>query len=451
MRLRRRARQSGAMTTTDEFGGYAPPPTPPPPASPLPPQRVLRRSRTDRVGAGVAGGLGEYFGVDAVLFRVLFATAAFFGGAGVLAYLLAWAAIPEQGTVNAPIDRSIAELRRRRIPVWLLAVAAGLLLWGVAFSWWAPGHFFPVVFVVIILVAVFGRRGRVAPLDDATTPAAGPTAPAYGPIAPAYGATAPVSLEKGDATAQDPAQGPAAHGAAAQGPAAQRPAWVDETRLWIQEAKQASRLRRRRAMPVRLSVVGALVATLGVLAALDAVNGIAVPTYFWATLIIVGTGLLVGMVLRRTPWTLTALLVPAVIGLIAFGGTDASLHDGSGQREWTPTTASQLHSNYRMAFGQTVLDLRHVSTMDAPRTVDMRLAAGQVRILVPAGMNVTVDTDVHLGNVTLDGSDYNGGSGWHADGVNVSRTILPPPDATGPLLTIRVHVADGNISVERRS
>lgn len=445
MRLRGHARQSGPMTTTDEFGGYAPPPTPPP-ANPLPPQRVLRRSRTDRVGAGVAGGLGEYFGVDAVLFRVLFATAAFFGGAGVLAYLLAWAAIPEQGTVNAPIDRFIAELRRRRIPVWLLAVAAGLLLWGVAFSWWAPGHFFPVVFVVIILVAVFGRRGRIAPLDDATAPAAGPvpayppSAPAYDPSAAAYGATAPVSLEKGEATAGSPAEGPAA----------QRPAWVDETRQWIQEAKQASRLRRRRAMPVRLSVVGALVATLGLLAALDAVNGIAVPTYFWATLIIVGAGLLVGMVLRRTPWTLTALLVPAVIGLIAFGGTDASLHDGSGQREWTPTSVSELHSNYRMAFGQTVLDLRHVGTLGAARTVDMRLAAGQVRILVPSRMNVTVDANVHLGNVTVDGSDYNGGSGWHADGLNVSRTVLPAAGATGAPLTIRVHVADGNISVEHR-
>jgi phage shock protein PspC (stress-responsive transcriptional regulator) len=61
----------------------------------------------------VAGGLGEYFVVDPVLFRVLFATAAFFGGAGVLGYLLAWAAIPEQGTERAPIDGWIHGLRER--------------------------------------------------------------------------------------------------------------------------------------------------------------------------------------------------------------------------------------------------------------------------------------------------------------------------------------------------
>src|ERR1700759_278062 len=108
------------MTTTEPY-------TPTPPSAP--PRRQLRRSRNDRVGAGVAGGLGEYFDVDPVLFRVLFATAAFFGGAGVLAYLLAWAAIPEQGTAHAPIDGFVHGLRRRRIPVWLVAIAVGVLIW----------------------------------------------------------------------------------------------------------------------------------------------------------------------------------------------------------------------------------------------------------------------------------------------------------------------------------
>ena len=102
---------------------------------------------TGRVGAGVAGGLGDYFGLDPVLFRVLFATSAFFGGAGILAYLIAWAAIPEEGTEHAPIDGWIASLRRRRVPVWLVAIAAGIFLWAVAFSWWAPGPFFPVIAV----------------------------------------------------------------------------------------------------------------------------------------------------------------------------------------------------------------------------------------------------------------------------------------------------------------
>jgi len=171
MRDRRPRGNLVAMTTTDQFGGY----TPPSPTAPAPPSRVLRRSRTDRVGAGVAGGLGEYFSLDPVLFRVLFATASFFGGAGVLAYLVAWAAIPEQDTLNAPIDRFVSELRRRRVPVWLIASIAGLVLWGVAFSWWAPGHFFPVIVLVIVLAAIFGRRGRAGQRSGPQAPGATPT------------------------------------------------------------------------------------------------------------------------------------------------------------------------------------------------------------------------------------------------------------------------------------
>src|SRR5581483_5031769 len=94
--------------------------------------RMLRRSSTNRVAAGVSSGLGEYFGVDPVLFRVLFATSAFFGGAGIIGYLVAWAAIPEAGTQRAPIDGWIAGLRRRQVPVWLVALAGGFFLWALA-------------------------------------------------------------------------------------------------------------------------------------------------------------------------------------------------------------------------------------------------------------------------------------------------------------------------------
>src|SRR4051794_14476908 len=140
------------MSTSETFSGT----TTPPPAAPT--ERRLRRSRAGRVGAGVAGGLGEYFRLDPVLFRVLFATSAFFGGAGILAYLIAWAAIPEEGTESAPIDGWMASLRRRRVPVWLVAIAAGIFLWAVAFSWWAPGPVFPVIAVAVLLVIFFARR-----------------------------------------------------------------------------------------------------------------------------------------------------------------------------------------------------------------------------------------------------------------------------------------------------
>ena len=423
------------MTTTDESGGYSPPP---PPTAPLPPHRALRRSRTDRVGAGVAGGLGQYFNVDPVLFRVLFATSAFFGGAGLLAYLVAWAAIPDEGTAHAPIDGVVGELRRRRIPVWLVAVVAGLVLWGVAFSWWAPGHFFPVIVVAIVLVAILARKGRssqpVGGIPPGPPPPGAPPAPGLNPT---------IDLTK-DTGAPDPAgtAPTAAYGS---------PVWVNETRQWITEAKAASRLRRRRAMPVRVATLGTLGLTLLVLALIDAAEGIAIPVYFWAMLAIVGTGVLAGLILRRTPWSVALLLAPAIVGLIAFGGSHARMHDGFGQREWTPMSAGALQSHYRLAFGQATLDLTHVGTLDKSRTVQVTLGAGEAQVFLPADMNVTVDANVHFGDLRRNGADLVDNAGRDHGGVNLNRTmIFKPANATGPELTVDVHVTDGRISIEQR-
>jgi phage shock protein C len=77
-------------------GGPAPVPPPAPPAEPLAPKR-LARSRRDRVFGGVCGGLGEYFGVDAVLVRIVAVALALSGGVGFLVYVIAWIAIPEEG------------------------------------------------------------------------------------------------------------------------------------------------------------------------------------------------------------------------------------------------------------------------------------------------------------------------------------------------------------------
>jgi phage shock protein C len=50
----------------------------------------LYRSRTERVLAGVCGGLAEYFNVDPLLIRVLFVILALVGGGGFLIYLILW-------------------------------------------------------------------------------------------------------------------------------------------------------------------------------------------------------------------------------------------------------------------------------------------------------------------------------------------------------------------------
>ncbi len=54
----------------------------------------LRRHRTDRWVGGVCGGLAVATGVDAWIWRLLFALLAFAGGTGVVVYLLLWIFVP---------------------------------------------------------------------------------------------------------------------------------------------------------------------------------------------------------------------------------------------------------------------------------------------------------------------------------------------------------------------
>lgn len=58
-------------------------------------ERKLRRSRTDRWLGGVCGGLGEFFGISAFWFRLLFFILGLPGGVpGLLPYVILWIIIP---------------------------------------------------------------------------------------------------------------------------------------------------------------------------------------------------------------------------------------------------------------------------------------------------------------------------------------------------------------------
>ncbi|GAC56154.1 hypothetical protein GOHSU_04_00230 [Gordonia hirsuta DSM 44140 = NBRC 16056] len=60
-----------------------------------PSTRKLRRSRQDRMIAGICGGLAEYFGVDATWVRIAFVVSILLPGPQVLLYLLLWLIIPQ--------------------------------------------------------------------------------------------------------------------------------------------------------------------------------------------------------------------------------------------------------------------------------------------------------------------------------------------------------------------
>ena len=72
----------------------------------------LERSKTDRVIAGVAGGVAQRFGVSSTLVRVAWVVSVLLGGFGLLAYVVLWVALPDGGA-HIPATR-IAEERYAR-------------------------------------------------------------------------------------------------------------------------------------------------------------------------------------------------------------------------------------------------------------------------------------------------------------------------------------------------
>ena len=121
-----------------------------PPAAP----RRLHRSREDRVIAGVCGGLGEYFGVDAVLIRIAALVLVFAGGAGILLYVIGWIAMPEApepGTPEAVAAAPRAERTSGAFALGLIFIVLGALFlvdeaWSDFLAW---KYIWPVALIVI--------------------------------------------------------------------------------------------------------------------------------------------------------------------------------------------------------------------------------------------------------------------------------------------------------------
>jgi signal transduction histidine kinase/phage shock protein PspC (stress-responsive transcriptional regulator) len=90
---------------------------------------TFRRSAQNRVVAGVAAGLAERWGLDPAMVRAAFVALCAAGGAGVIAYLLAWAisAEPQPQTAATP-PRTLTPAAYRRRVIGLLCIVAGALL-----------------------------------------------------------------------------------------------------------------------------------------------------------------------------------------------------------------------------------------------------------------------------------------------------------------------------------
>src|SRR3989442_1918469 len=97
-----------------------------PPAPPPPRERRLERSRSDRWLTGVCGGLGAYFGIDPILFRIAFIVLTVAGGAGVWLYLAAWLLLPEEGSNTSLAHHAFGHRRGVATIVAVVLIAIGV-------------------------------------------------------------------------------------------------------------------------------------------------------------------------------------------------------------------------------------------------------------------------------------------------------------------------------------
>lgn len=132
------------------------------PTEPAPP-RKLYRSNTQRVVAGVCGGLGEYTGVDPVWYRIGFVLLTIGGGSGVLIYLLMWLIVqpaPQGYTPSAPGQSQGSVTGLAILGIVLVIVGTVALVNTVAP---AMGQYvWPLAFVVGGLALVVGGLNRDA-------------------------------------------------------------------------------------------------------------------------------------------------------------------------------------------------------------------------------------------------------------------------------------------------
>jgi phage shock protein PspC (stress-responsive transcriptional regulator) len=138
----------------------------------------LERSSSDRMVAGVAGGLARYFNIHPAVYRVGFVVLALLGGAGFVIYLAAALVMPKEGEQDSFATRVLNERRERPWPL----IGLGLLTVGMASllshaTLWPHGDVWPGLLILGAAILYFTRHTvapAAVPSADGTTTVAEP-------------------------------------------------------------------------------------------------------------------------------------------------------------------------------------------------------------------------------------------------------------------------------------
>lgn len=131
----------------------------------------LTRSESDKMIAGVCGGIATYIGVDPVIVRLLFLLLAFASGIGLFLYMVLWFVMPEENLEDSiyldgepapqtnPEDQST---QMRTVGTLLLLFGGFFLLQQIGiFNWISAGIFWPVVLIGVgVYLLVLRNRNQ---------------------------------------------------------------------------------------------------------------------------------------------------------------------------------------------------------------------------------------------------------------------------------------------------
>jgi phage shock protein PspC (stress-responsive transcriptional regulator) len=133
----------------------------------------LTRSGTDKMIAGVCGGLANYLGIDSVLVRLAFVVLLFASGIGFPIYLILWVIMPREEDIGRPssavMQENIEEMSHtvssrvgrmgRPGTVGILFILLGFYFLFNQLGWlgWVSGAFWPLVIIGIGLYMITQR------------------------------------------------------------------------------------------------------------------------------------------------------------------------------------------------------------------------------------------------------------------------------------------------------
>jgi len=436
------------------------PPNPPPGASATSPH-PLTRSRSDRMIAGVAGGIARKYDFDPALVRVAFVVLTIVSfGAALLAYVVAWLVVPEADADEPVLTSAVHGARRRPFDRRLWIGLILLFIGGEALAGQYGWHLGAVsrVFWPLVLIGIGASVLLLRDRDDDPRGPEGPrgdTIPVATPPAPPSGAPDASESPAPDPSAVPVAEPPAATGAGGAtatgfpSPPAPPTAYPPSLPWPVPEPRRPPRQRRPRRPRRERSMLGRLAWSVMLVVAgsawlLDVIGAVDVDGRFVLALelAVVGVALLVGAWLGRARGLIAIGVVLAVFAAL-FSVLNLPLRGPVGETVVRPASMSSLRSSYKLGIGHLLLDLDATASDGRAHHVDLRDTIGFIEVRVPPDARVKVIGKADAGELDILGRPRHGGTNFH-------RTVTDEPAGTsGPLLVIDAHVGFGSVRVTR--